>query len=253
MGRRLHSIACGFVLMLAGSASAQIGPPQPRATACCSSLGVGLHNVNSTWMPYEYDVARTRIYIEGSYAFSDSLEGFGRVGGSEWVINDVETYEPGKQHDVSSEGYPAFFSGGIRGMLWECEGLSIGASLEAAWYAGLEKYIRWDYDVYQRLFIDSTVEFNAGLSLGCDLGTGIVYVGPLIHFGYASADVRTHEFGDDWDVEDDIDELNVRDKGGWGAFLGWLMPLSEDGWKLQVELSVLQGGFGGAIGFFKAS
>jgi hypothetical protein len=243
--------ACGLLFLLAPPAWSQFGPPQPRAAACCYSLGVGLHNVNSTWTPYDYEVARSRIFVEGSYGFNDSLEGFARVGGSDWVINDVETYEPGKRHDVSSEGYPAFASLGLRGALWECEGWSIGASLEAAWYAGIEKYIRWDYDVYQRLYIDSTVEFNIGLSLGCDLGVGLLYLGPLIHFGYASGDVRTHEFGPGWDTEDDIDALNVRDKGGLGAFLGWQMPLGEGGWHFQLEGSVLNGGFGGAIAFFK--
>jgi hypothetical protein len=242
------------VLLAAGTqATAQIGPPRPRAPACGWSLGVGLHNVNSTWMPYEYDVARTRAYFEGSYGFNDSLEGFARVGGSDWVINEVESYEPGDGHDIASQGYPAFFSGGLRGALWQGEVWSIGAALEAAWYPGMQKDIRWDFDVYQRLMFDPTVEFNIGLSVGCNLGAGVLYAGPLVHFAYTGADVITHEFGPGWDVEEDVDALTIRDKGGLGGFLGWRMPLGEGGWGFQVEGAVLYGGFGGAIGIFRGS
>lgn len=240
-------------LLSGAAAQAQFGPPQPRAPAGGCSLGVGLHNVTSTWIPYEYEINRNRIYLEGSLGFNDSLEAFCRLGASDWVINDVETYEPGKDRDISSQGYPAFVGGGLRGNLWECEAWSIGLSLETALYAGVERDIRWDYNVYQRLFFDPTLEINVGLPIGCDLGAGLLYAGPLLHFGYTTADVRTHEFGPDWDVEDKINELNVRDKAGVGAFLGWRMPLGENGWHLQVEGAVLQGGFGGAIGIYKAS
>jgi hypothetical protein len=232
-------------------ARAQFGPPQPRAACYGYSLGVGVHNVNSTWMPYDYDIARNRVYFEGSFGFNESLEGFARVGGSNWVINDVASYEPDEDHDISSDGYPAFVSGGIRAKLLECEGWSIGVSVEAAWYSGLEKDIRWDYDVYQTLLFDPPLEINAGLSLGCNLDPCVLYAGALLHFGYTRADVRTHECGPGWDVEEDIDALTIRDKAGFGAFVGWQIPLGEDGWQLQLEGAVLRGGFGAAIGIFK--
>ena len=98
-----------LLLLLPGlPASAQIGPPQPRAQRHGYSLGVGVHNVRSRWMPYDYDVARNRIYFEGSYGFTDSVEAFGRAGVSDWVINDIESFRPGMTRDVSSDGYPAF-------------------------------------------------------------------------------------------------------------------------------------------------
>jgi len=248
---RYVSALLPLLVLASGQARAQIGPPLTRAPAHGFSLGVGLHNVDSTWMPYDYDVARNRVYLEGSLGLNDSLEAFGRVGGSDWVINDVESYEPGKDHDISSHGYPAFFSGGLRGTLWEGETWSIGVSLETAWYSGLEKDIRWDYDVYQTLIFDPTLEFNAGVSLGCRLGVGILYGGPLVHFAYTSVDVRTHEFGPDWDVEEEIDVLTIRDKGGLGAFLGWCMPLGDAGWHCQLEGAALNGGFGIGVGFFR--
>jgi hypothetical protein len=128
----------------------------------------------------------------------------------------------------------------------------VGASCETAYYSGLEKNIRWDHDVYQTLIFDPPLEINLGLSLGYSFGPCVVYAGPLLHFGYTSVDVRTHEFGEDWDVEEEIDVLTIRDKAGWGAFMGWQMPLGEDGWAIQLEGAVLNGGFGAAIGFFKA-
>lgn len=242
-----------LLLLLAGlEASAQIGPPQPRAHRHGYSLGVGVHNAQSQWMPYDYDVARNRIYIEGSFGFTDGVEAFGRAGVSDWVINDVESYEPGLTRDVSSDGYPAFLSGGIRGRAWQLGRISIGGSLEVAWYSGLERSVRWDYDVYQELLFDSTVEITAALSVGCDLGRGVVYAGPLVHFGYNRVDVRTHEFGPDWDVEESIDALTIRDKEGCGGFLGLRAPLGQNGWHVQLEGAGLRGGFAGALGFFRS-
>ena len=239
------------LLLVAAPAAAQIGPPQPRAAPFDYTLGVGLHNLQNEWNPYDYTVSRNRVYLEGSFGLSENLEVFGRVGGSDWTINDVNTYEEDLEKDVSSHGYPAFGSLGIRGRGWQAGPWSLGASLEVAWYNALETNLRWDYDVYQELYFDSTLEFNIGITLGYELGCSIVYGGPLFHFAYTRADVRTHEFGMDWDVEDDIDELTVRDKAGVGAFLGWRTPIGEYGWNLQLEGSALPGGFGGAVGFYK--
>jgi hypothetical protein len=204
-------------------------------------------------MPYDYDVDRNRVYLEGSFGVNDSLEAFGRVGGSNWVVNDVESWQPGKRHDLASEGYPAFFSGGLRGKLWEWDDWSLGASFEAALYAGMDRSIRWNYNIYQTLRFDPPLEFNLGLSIGRDCGLGTLYFGSLLHYAYTSVDVRTNEFGPNWQVEDHIDALTIRDKAGWGAFVGWQMPLGDDGWNLQLEGSALRGGFGFAISFFKGS
>ena len=120
-----------LLLLLAGlPASAQIGPPQPRAERHGYSLGIGLHNVQSRWMPYDYDVDRNRIYFEGSYGFTDSVEAFGRVGVSDWVINDIESYRPGVTRDVSSDGYPAFLSGGLPG-----QGVAIRQGVVNRWFS----------------------------------------------------------------------------------------------------------------------
>jgi len=242
-----------LLLLLAGTpAAAQIGPPEPRAQRHRYSLGVGVHNVRSRWMPYDYDVSRNRVYLEGSYGFTCGLEAFGRVGVSDWVINDVESFRPGWTRDVSSDGYPAFLSGGLRGRAWQGGRVSIGGSLEAACYSAQERAVRWNYDVYQELHFDSTVEINVALSVGYDLGRGVVYGGPLVHFGYSRVDVRTHEFGPDWDVEDSIDALTIRDKGGCGGFLGWRTPIGQNGWQLQLEGAGMYGGFAGALGFFRS-
>lgn len=241
-----------LLLLAALPASAQIGPPEPRAAGHGYSMGVGMHNVVSRWMPYDYDIARNRIYFEGSYGFTDCVEIFGRAGVSDWVVNDIESFRPGLTRDVSSDGYPAFFSGGIRGKGWQWGRVSIGGSFEAAWYSGLERSVRWDYYVYQELLFDSTVELTAALPVGYDLGRGVVYGGPLVHFGYTRVDVRTHEFGPDWDVEESIDEVTIRDKCGCGGFFGWRTPLGHNGWQLQLEGTGLVGGFGGALGFFRS-
>lgn len=242
-----------LLLLLADlPASAQIGPPQPRAEQHGYCLGVGVHNARSRWMPYDYDVARNRIYFEGSYGLAASVEAFGRVGVSDWVVNDVESFRPGMTRDVSSDGYPAFLSGGLRGKAWQFGRGSIGGSLEAAWYAGLERNVRWNYDAYQELFFDATVEITAALSVGYELGRSVVYGGPLFHFGYNRVDVRTHQFGPEWDIEDSIDALTIRDKGGCGGFLGWRTPIGENGWHLQLEGAGLHGGFAGALGFFRS-
>ena len=241
-----------LLLLVVSPAWAQIGPPQPRAARYGYSLGVGVHNVQRQWMPCDYDVDRNRIYFEGSYAFTDGVEAFGRTGVSDWVINDIESFRPGMTRDVSSDGYPAFLSGGLRGKAWQCGRVSVGGSLEAAWYSGLERNVRWDYDVYQELLFDSTVEITAAVSVGCDVGRGVVYGGPLVHFGYNRVDVRTHEFGPDWDIEDSVDALTIRDKAGCGGFLGWRTPIGENGWHLQLEGAGLRGGFAGALGFFRS-
>ena len=250
--RRLISTV--LVLLWTGAyAQAQIGPPQPRAVARGYSLGVGLHNVNRMWVPYDVEVARNRFYLELSHGLNDGLEIFGRMGGSNLVINEVATYRKDLDHDVSSQGYPAFFSGGLRGRPWASGPWSIGASLEAALYSSLEKTIRWKHDVYQELSFGPMLELNGGLTLGRYLGDGVVYGGPLIHFGYARADVRTHKFGKNWEIEDSIAELTVRDKAGFGGLLGWQMPIGRYRWKLQLELTAVRGGFGGAISFFNRS
>ena len=243
-----------LLLLLAGvPAWAQIGPPQPRAQRHGYSLGVGLHNVQSRWTPNNFDVARHRLYLEGSYGFTDSVEAFGRAGISDWVINDIETFRPGMTRDVSTDGSPpAFLSGGLRGKMWQVGRWSIGGSLEAGWYSGMDRYVRWNSHVYQDLLFDPTVEITAALSVGCDLGRSVVYGGPMLHFGYSRLHVRTHEFGPDWDVEETINALTIRDKGGYGGFLGWRTPIGESGWHLQLEGAGLRGGFAGALGFFRS-
>jgi opacity protein-like surface antigen len=249
---RFLALATLLVLLIALPASAQIGPPQPRASQYGWSMGVGVQNVQSEWTPYHYDVDRTRIYLEGSYGFTDSVEAFGRAGVSDWVVNDIQTYEPGDMRDVSSDGYPAFVSGGLRGTAWRSGNLSVGASFEAAWYVAQERDIRWDYDAYQELYFDSTVEFTLAVPVGYEIGRSILYGGPLVHFGYTRVDVRTHEFGPDWEVEDSVDAVTIRDKGGCGGFLGWRTPIGENGWHLQIEGAGLRGGFAGALGFYRA-
>lgn len=240
------------LLLVSLPASAQIGPPQPRAEQHGFSLGVGVHNVQCRWTPNDFDVARNRIYAEGSYAFTDSVEGFCRAGVSDWVINDIETYRPGMTHDVSTDGSPpGFLSGGLRGKMWQVGKWSIGGSLEVGWYSRMNRYIRWDYDAYQELLFEPTLEITAALSVGCDLGSGVVYGGPMLHFGYNRLNVRTHEFGPDWDVEESISALTIRDKGGCGGFLGWRTPIGENGWHLQLEGAGLRGGFAGAVGLFR--
>lgn len=241
-----------LLMLLAGSPSlAQIGPPRPRALPQSYSLGVGVHNTHSRWMPYDYLVDRNRIYVEGSYAVNECVEAFGRAGGSDWVINDMQTFQPGMGYDVHTDGYPAFLSGGLRGQMWQHGRWSIGASLEGAWYSAAKHTIRWTYDCYQELYFDSTVEITAGLPVGYNLGRGVVYAGPLLHFAYTRADVRTHEFGPEWEIEDHIDDRTIRDKAGWGAFLGWQTPIGENGWHLQLEGCALRDGVGGALSFFR--
>src|SRR5262245_62221276 len=61
------------VLLVCSSASAQFGPPQTRAPGQGYSLGVGLHNVMSEWT-YDFEIARNRIYFEGSLGLSDWSE-----------------------------------------------------------------------------------------------------------------------------------------------------------------------------------
>ena len=204
-------------------------------------------------MPCDYEVARNRIYFEGSCGFSDSLEAFGRVGVSDWVINDLDSFRPDMTRDVSTDGSPpAFVSGGLRGKAWQFGRVSIGGSFEATWYSGMDRIIRWDYNVYQELFFDPTVEITAALSVGYALGRSVLYGGPLLHFGYNRADVRTHEFGPDWDIEDSVNALTIRDKAGCGGFLGWRTPIGRQGWHLQFEGAGVRGGFAGALGFFKS-
>jgi hypothetical protein len=247
---RLGSLILAAFL-ICSTASAQFGPPQTRATNQGCSLGVGLHNVQSEWT-YDYTIARNRIYVEGSFGLSDCSEIFGRVGGSNWVINDVHSFQAGRLHDVSSDGYPAFLSGGMRGTAWGNGAWSIGISLEVAVYSGMEQTIRWTYNTYQELHFDPTVEINGGISIGYNLEQGVLYGGPLIHFGYAMADIRTHTFGSDWAIRDTIDGLTIRDKAGVGCFVGWQRPIGGRGWTLQLEGSVLRGGFGGALSCFWA-
>jgi hypothetical protein len=203
-------------------------------------------------MPYDYDINRNRIYVEGSYGFGHNIEGFGRAGVSDWVVNDIESYREGWNRDVSSDGYPAFLSIGLRGKAWQCGRLSIGASIEAAWYSGLERSIRWNYDAYQELLFDPTTEINVALTVGYQVGRGVFYGGPLVHFGYNRVDVRTHEFGPDWDIEESVDALTIRDKGGCGGFFGWRTPIGCSGWNLQLEGAGVRGGVGGAIGFYRS-
>jgi hypothetical protein len=243
-----------LLLMLSGlPASAQIGPPEPRAQRHRYSLGVGVHNVQSRWTPNDYEMARNRIYFEGSFGFTDGLEAFGRAGVSDWVINDIETYRPGMTRDVSTDGSPpGFVSGGLRGKAWQLGRVSIGGSLEAAYYSGMESNVRWNYDAYQELLFDPTVEITAALSVGCDLGRSVIYGGPLLHFGYSRLDLRTHKFGPNWEVEDSVNILTIRDKGGCGGFLGWRTPIGQNGWHLQLEGAGLRGGFAGAAGFFRS-
>jgi len=202
-------------------------------------------------MPYDYDVTRNRIYLEGSFGLTGNIEIFGRAGGSDWVVNDVESYAPGMARDVSSDGYPAFLSLGVRGRAWRFGCVSIGGSLEAAWYSSQERNIRWDYNVYQELLFDATTEINAALSVGYELGRGVFYAGPLVHWAYTRVDVRTHTFGPDWDVEDSIDALTIRDKNGVGGFFGWRTPIGQRGWHLQLEGAGLRGGLAGALGFYR--
>ena len=241
-----------LLLLLDVPTSAQVGPPMPRAERHGYSLGVGLHNVQSCWMPNDYEVARNRMYFEGSYGFTDRVEGFARAGVSDWVVNDIETYKPGMARDVSTDGSPpGFVSGGLRGEMWRFGRFSIGGSAEAAWYCGMDRFVRWNYDVYQELLFDSTFELTAALPIGCDLGRGVVYGGPLLHFGYSRLNVRTHKFDVNWEVEDTIHALTIRDKGGCGGFLGWRTPLGENGWHLQLEAAGLRGGFAGALAFYR--
>ncbi len=204
-------------------------------------------------MPNDYDVARNRMYFEGSYGFTDSVEAFGRVGVSDWVVNDIETFQPGMARDVSADGSPpAFLSGGLRGKAWQFGRLSIGGSLEAAWYSRMDRVIRWNYNVYQELFFDPAVEITAALTVGCNIGRGVLYGGPLVHFAYTRVDVRTHEFGPDWEVEDSVNAVTIRDKAGCGGFLGWRTPIGQRGWHLQLEGAGLYRGFAGSLGLFRS-
>src|SRR5262245_41439475 len=107
MYRGLTPLLFVGIFLTSSTAWAQIGPPQLRAPDDGYSLGVGIHNVHSRWS-YGNVIDRNRIYLEGSRGLADCLEVFARVGGSEWVINDIETFQPGFTRDVSSDGFPAF-------------------------------------------------------------------------------------------------------------------------------------------------
>jgi hypothetical protein len=249
---------CALALLLLAwvgpRAHAQWGPPAPRASPYGFSLGAALQNVSSDWLPYDFYVNRSRVHLEGTFAFNASLELFGRVGGSDFVINDVATWRDDLLADFSTDGdgYPLFASVGVRGTLLRYGSWQLGGSFEAARYASLEKNIRWNYDVYQTLSADPPIELNLGFSVSRSFGASLLYAGPLLHFGYTKVDVRTHKFGPNWEVEDQVDALTIRDKGGVGGFVGWQWAATDDGWHLLVEGAVLNGGFGGTIGFFKA-
>jgi hypothetical protein len=251
----MRASALALIVLLAGGTSvqAQFGPAEPRAEPFGFSLGAGLHNASSTWLPYDYQIDRNRVYCEGSFAFNASLEVVGRVGGSDFVVNDVATWRSDKFADLSTdgEGYPLFFSGAVRGTLLSYGPWSIGGSFEAVRYAGLEQTIRWNFDVYQVLTVDPPIELNLALSVDYAFGGTILYAGPLLHFGYTKVDVVTHEFGPDWDVEHAVDALTIRDKGGVGGFLGWQQALGEEGWAMQLEGSAPHGGYGIAVAVFK--
>lgn len=241
-----------IVLVIVPKTIAQIGPPKTRTESGRYSLGIGMQNLSSRWLPYDYQVDRSRIYLEGSYGLSDYFEVFARAGGSNMVINEVESWRPGYQRDVSSDGYPLFSSLGVRGCFYQGERWSFGAALEAALYSSMDKTVRWKQDVFQEIRFDPTIEITAGLSVGYQIGRSTIYGGPFIHFGYTRADTRTHYFGSSWDVDDKIDALTVRDKASVGSFLGWQTPLGDNGWSLLLEGSTISEGFGGTVAFFKS-
>lgn len=240
-----------LILLCCAPARAQFGPPQTRAPALGWSLGVGDQNTTSEWRPYDYLVSRNRIYVEGSYGFTDNVEGFLRAGGADFVVNDVHTWRPNATRDVSSDGYPAFFSGGVRFRALQIGRWSLGGSLEAARYAAQERAIRWSYDIYQELHFDSTLEFNFGLSIGWRIGQqSTLYGGPLLHMAYTNVDVRTNEFGPDWEIEDTLEAITLRDKAGVGGFFGWSSPLGGSAWTVQLEGYALARGLGGAANVY---
>jgi hypothetical protein len=245
-------VLIALLALISKEASAQIGPPLTRTENGGYSLGLGMQNVSSRWLPYDYQVDRNRVYLEGSHGLDECFEIFARAGGSNMVINEVESWQPGYQRDVSSDGYPLFGSLGVRGCFYGGKRWSFGAALEVALYSGMDKTIRWKQDVFQEIRFDPASEINAGLSVGYQIGRSTIYGGPLIHFGYTRADTRTHYFGSNWSVDDEIDALTVRDKASVGSFLGWQTPLGENGWNLLLEGSTISEGFGGAIAFFRS-
>src|SRR5688572_5451426 len=111
---RIAVVAMGMLLAASG-ALAQYGPAQPRTNLEQRfSLGVGVRNDSTEWT-YGYDVGISRVFLEGSLCIADGWEAFARAGGANLVVNDIALYRDWPR-DLSSDGYQAFASLGLRGL-----------------------------------------------------------------------------------------------------------------------------------------
>jgi hypothetical protein len=244
---------CGFVFALAllacAQANGQFGPSQPRTNADERfSYGVAFRNTAARWT-YGYDVDFSRALNEGSVAIAPGWELFVRLGASNYVVNDVELYRPGWQRDLSSVGYQFFAGVGARGLVWQSGDWSLGSTISFSRFSDFEKTMTVAVNAFQTVFVDAPleIEFAAPITrrFGA-LGQYALYAGPQVHFGYIEGDVRTTTFTPAVSTMDEINRLNVRDKGSFGGFLGFQGPLfyTRGRWQIEGEAGA---GFGGSI------
>lgn len=237
--------------MLPASASAQFGPAHPRTNLEQRfSLGVGVRNDSTEWT-YGYEVAVSRTFLDGSVYIADGWEAFARAGGANLVINDIALYRDWPR-DLSSDGYQMFGSLGLRGLLIDRGTWALGSSWSASRYSAFNVSKTVEVNAFQTVYVDAPVELECAFPISWRFGGGqqfAFYGGPVVHFAYIEGDTRTHSFARGHLVSDEINALNVRDKGNLGLFLGIQGPLWRTRGRWQAE-GELRDGIGGSASIY---
>lgn len=245
------SVVAALVSLVAQAALAQFGPAHPRTNASDRlSLGLGVRNDASEWT-YGYEVDVSRVFAEGSLYVGHGWELFARLGGANLVVNDIALYRDWKR-DLAGDGYQAFGTLGLRGLLWDRGRWSWGASLSASRFSAFQVSKTVEVNAFQTVFVDAPLELELGLPLTWRFGGAgqcSLYAGPDVHFAYIEGDTRTNTFSPALDTRDRIHALNVRDKGNVGAFLGLQGPLwrTRGRWQTEAEF---RDGLGGSAAVF---
>jgi hypothetical protein len=192
-----------------------------------------------------------RIFLEGSVHVWDGWEMFGRAGGANLALNDYPLYNDWPR-DVSSDGYQAFSTLGLRGLVWESGRWSLGSACSVSRYSPFDVSKTVAVNAFQTVYIDAPIEIDCGFPITWrfgELGELVCYAGPMVHFGYLEGDTRTHTFDDGHLLSDEINSLNVRDKGNVGLFFGLQGPLLRTHARWQAE-GEYRDGFGGSASVY---
>lgn len=225
-----------FAVVAVGSTTAfagQFGPPEPTAKDGHLALGVGYFysesKLSTSASGFSEIVAKqNQAYLQASYGFLKSFEGYARVGGANIKLNDAFAFNAPQDF---SDSFKPFGTVGVKGVFNLTSWLGIGPFVQGSIFSdysdqktGTVTLFGLGLPVSMDIRVKRPWEVDVGLALQAKISKAILYAGPFLYWTGADVD-ETAKVSFSGMTFSGSQSATYSEKNNVGGFVGVSLPL----------------------------